>query len=415
MGETKRIRAPGLKWRKLASGHSPVWVADEGDVKAGFRPKTFNLAHLADEPDQLRAQCEVLQAEMLLWRAGHRRDPLAFDGTIRSLLSIYQRHEDSPFHLLKPGSRHPYTVYLGKLEAHVGRRRIEEVSGLDIKRWHRVWSAEGKHLAAAEMSRTVLESALSFGVSARLTGCAELLAVLREARKDRKRMPRRRPRTQKLSADQVTAARAAAHAVGRPSRALAYALAFEAALRLWDVIGQWYPLDWPGMTDIVDSRRQLKWFGLRWEDIDRDMVLRFTPSKTGDTTAASVTYPLRQAPMVLEELRHWPEEQRHGPLIVSEETGLPYDDQVFTVGWNRDRKRARLPSDVWARDLRASGLTEGRAAGASTDDGAKVAGHGSKATTARIYDRANLEAAERFAAARVAARKQSGNSGGNER
>src|SRR5690606_19787166 len=106
MGETKRIRAPGLKWRKLASGHSPVWVADEGDVKAGFRPKTFNLAHLADEPDQLRAQCEVLQAEMLLWRAGHRRDPLAFDGTIRSLLSIYQRHEDSPFHLLKPGSRH---------------------------------------------------------------------------------------------------------------------------------------------------------------------------------------------------------------------------------------------------------------------------------------------------------------------
>lgn len=55
----EKVKAPGLKWRKLASGYSPVWVANEDDVKAGFRPKTVNLAHLADQPEILVAQCKV--------------------------------------------------------------------------------------------------------------------------------------------------------------------------------------------------------------------------------------------------------------------------------------------------------------------------------------------------------------------
>lgn len=56
---------------------------------------------------------------------------------------------------------------------------------------------------------------------------------------------------------------------------------------------------------------------------------------------------------------------------------------------------------------------EGRALNASTDDAQKVAGHTNKRTTATIYDRAVLEAADRFAEARMKGRKQSGNAGGN--
>jgi integrase len=52
------------------------------------------------------------------------------------------------------------------------------------------------------------------------------------------------------------------------------------------------------------------------------------------------------------------------------------------------------------------GITEGRAADASTDDLAKIAGHTDKKTTARIYDRAQIEAARRVAAARLAHRKK---------
>ena len=78
------------------------------------------------------------------------------------------------------------------------------------------------------------------------------------------------------------------------------------------------------------------------------------------------------------------------------------------------RKVADLPANLWARNLRASGITEGRAANASTDDAAKVAGH-SKRTSAKVYDRAVLEAADRFADARLKGRERSVNIGGNGR
>jgi integrase len=185
---------------------------------------------------------------------------------------------------------------------------------------------------------------------------------------------------------------------------------FETTLRLWDVIGQW--VDWReyGVSDIVqgkpDKPGAKKWFGLRWEDINDDLVLHYTPSKTSMKTGLAITFPLRMAPMVIEELENWPQDARQGPVIVNAKTGLPYSAIRFDELWRRDRKAAGISDKVWARDLRASGITEGRAAGVLTDDVAKVAGHSSTRTTSEIYDRAALEAAERFAEARVEKRKK---------
>lgn len=405
------VKAPGLKWRKLASGLSPVWVADEVDVKNGYTPKTVNLKHLADQPDMLVAKCHALQADMLLWRTGYRRDLLKFDGTVRSLLDIYELHEESPYRQLKPGSLRPYNHYLKSLRGHIGTLRLSDISGVDIMRWHRVWSEDGKHLAAAAMARSVLDAAISFGIMLRIAGCAELAAILRETRK---KLPNPKARTAVLTADHVVAARAAAHADGRASAALAYALAFETTLRLWDVIGQWYPLDRPEMSEVINADLGEKWFGLRWEDIDADLRLTYTPSKTADSTGATISYPLTKAPMVLEELAHWPEERRTGPVVVSEKTGRPYRELPFQRMWAKDRKAAGIPTSVWARDLRASGITEGRATDVSKDDAAKVAGHSSTRTTER-YDRAVVEASDRFAEARMRARERSGNASGNGR
>lgn len=408
----EKVKAPGLKWMKRAKGHVPVWVADETDVKNGYQPKTANLSYLAAEPDLLIAKCNALQADMLLFRAGHRHDPLAFDGTIKSLLRIYQQHEESPYYTLKPGTLRPYNHYLEKLEAHIGERRVDMVDGIDIRRWHKVWSSDGKHLAAAAMARAVLEAATTFGVMLRLKGCAELLETIRAGKR---RLPQPRPRDVTISSDQVIAARAAAHANGRPSSALAYALAYETTVRLWDVIGQWWPLDRGGISAIIDPEQGMKWFGLCWEHIDDNLMLRYTPSKTEDNTGVTIYYPLSKAPMVLEELEHWPVERRQGPVIVSEETGLPYRPRVFSQRWTVDRKTAGIPLALWARDLRASGITEGRSYDVSTDDAAKVAGHSTKATTAKVYDRAVMEAADRFAAARVKGRERNGNGSGNAR
>lgn len=80
---------------------------------------------------------------------------------------------------------------------------------------------------------------------------------------------------------------------------------------------------------------------------------------------------------------------------------------------NKDRLTAGINSTMWARDLRASGITEGRASDASIDDAAKVAGHSGTRTTQKIYDRAVLEAADRFVDARIRGRERSGNTGGN--
>ncbi|QDC00325.1 tyrosine-type recombinase/integrase [Mesorhizobium sp. 8] len=396
----RRVKAPGLVWIRRSNGFTPRWVARESDRKAGFRPKTVNLSRWADDPIALAERCDSLWAEMLEWRSARVADPLQFDGTLRSLFLLYQSHPQSTFHQLSSASRRPYDSYLARLVKDVGERTVDSVSGLDLLTWHTNWSNGGANLAASAMCRAVLDAAINFGVMARLKGCVELAAALRATKRS---LPKPRPRSVAMTADDVIRLRQAAHAAGRPSSALAYALVFETAIRLWDVIGQWDVVDRHGKSH-PRGRRTL-WRGLRWEDIDADMVLRYVPSKTSAKTGLAVTFPLSKAPMVMEEMKHWSEEKRSGPIIVCERTRRPYGSADFSGCWRLDSKACGLSSKVWARDLRASGITEGRAAGTATDDVAKVAGHASTKTTATVYDRAVLEAAERFATARVLLRQ----------
>jgi hypothetical protein len=392
------IKAPGLKWIQRRASRTPTWVASV----SGYEPATVNLAHLRDEPEQMAAKCALLQAEMNAWKVGIRDRTVSFDGTLRTLLSKYHTEPDSPYFSLRPGSRHPYDFYISRLMQEVGDRRLDKINGVDLKRWHKAWSNDGEKLAASKMMRAVLDAAVSYGIMCRLPACVDLREVLKVTSR---KLPNPRRREQTVTANQVAMLRAAAHADGRPSSALAYALVFETTLRLWDVIGQWVPIDSPGISDVMRPRLKKKWFGVRWEDIDDSLVIRFMPSKTSQKTGMSITFPLSRAPMVMEELAHWPEADRSGPIVVYEGTGEPYFSNWFGEKWGKDRAAAGISSKVWARDLRASGITEARAAGISTDDASKVAGHASTKTTAAVYDRANLEAAERFADARVSKRK----------
>ncbi len=394
------IEAPGLIWQPRQSSWTPYWRAPEG---SGYKPARENLKHLVDRPEELIARCTVLEDYFRVWQKEKEGVISAFDGTIGSLLKRYQSDPDSPYHALRPGSRHPYDHYIDKLVGHIGNKRLHEVTGIDLKRWHDVWSRNGDRLAASKMARAVLDAAVSYGIMARIPECIELREVLKAAGR---KLPAPRRREAIITADQVIAIRDSARADGRPSMALAYALVFETTLRLWDVIGQWWPMDAPLISDIVSEKRTSmkhakKWFGLRWEDVDGDLVLRFVPSKTSAKTGLAVTFPLRSAPMVMEELAHWPIEKRTGPAIVNEASGLPYSHTFFGELWRKDRKAAGIESSVWARDLRASGISEARAGGVATDDAAKVAGHASTKTTSAVYDRATLEAAERFAEART--------------
>lgn len=404
---------PGLVWRKKAKGSTPYWRPPAWYAPDGVKPEHVNLSNLIDDPAALAAKCRSLQADALAWKAGVRDHVGSFDGTLGQIIQKYLADPDSTFFALRPGSRHPYKHYAGHLAHELGDVRIDEVTGIHLKRWHDEWSRGGENLAASKMRRAVLDAAISFAImssrpgSAELRAATELRSVLKTANR---KIPNPKRRESTVTADDVVLLRRAAHEGGRPSMALAYALVFETTLRLWDVLGQWWPHDAPLVSDViapVARARKVphKWFGLQWEDIDTDLVLRYMPSKTSAKTGLAVTFPLARAPMVMEELLHWPADKRTGPVIVYEGTGLPYSGNYFGEFWRKDREAAGLPSTVWARDLRASGITEGRAAGVSTDDAAKVAGHASTKTTSAIYDRAALEASERFADARAAKRK----------
>lgn len=399
------VEAPGLVWQPRRRSWTPYWRVPEW-----YTPETKkyrNLSPLADNPEALIARCNSMTAEAARWKAGARGHVGSFDNTLDYYIKKYANDADSPLWDLRPGSRKPYEYYLQKLSAEVGSRRVDKLTGIDLKRWHEVWSDGGRKLAASKMIRAVLDAVLAYGVMAHSVGTVELraaseLRTILSAAKRKLPNPKRREFT--VSADDVVRLRESAHKDGRKSHALAYALVFETTLRLWDVIGQWVPLDTPGISDIVmephtSMKEAKKWFGLRWEDINGDMVLHYVPTKTSKKTGLAVTFPLHMAPMVVEEFCWWPE-PRKGPVIVNGTSGLPYSANYFGEGWRRDREAAGIPTGVWARDLRASGITEAREAGVATDDLAKVAGHASTKTTSAVYDRGALAAAERTAEGR---------------
>jgi hypothetical protein len=267
----------------------------------------------------------------------------------------------------------------------VGNRQVSAIDGRDIRRWFAAWSQPdrdgGKRkIAAARMAITVLKTALKFGKACRMRGCADLKSIL-----DDMEFEGLKPRTSAPTAAQVIAARSAAHRLGHPLAALAYAIQFEATLRQWDVIGEWIPLDDKRASAVLDGKQ--KWIGPSWSMIDSGMVLRVTPTKTEQTSAASIEVDLSECPMVVEELSKIPVENRLGPLIVNPSTSLPYRQWYFRDLWRKCARLSGIPDTFWNRDLRARGNTEGQRAGAPLDDRKKLMGHTAEGHRASVRPR----------------------------
>src|SRR5262245_38441527 len=74
------------------------------------------------------------------------------------------------------------------------------------------------------------------------------------------------------------------------------------------------------------------------------MILRVTPTKTEQTSAASIEVDLSECPMVVEELSKIPVENRVGPLIVNPSTGLPYRQWYFRDLWRKCARVSGIPA-----------------------------------------------------------------------
>lgn len=371
-------------------------------MKRGYPVKSANLTMYAGNDAIIADRCHKLQREMLEWLHGARPKAAEFDGTFRSIFDLYENDARSPFHRLKASTRQPYSVYLQMMRVEIGHCHIDQCDGRDVRDWFNAWmkpaKAGGKPLLAkANMAIAVLKSALAYGIECRKPGCAEFRAAVP------KRFTPVPPRRFIVTADQVAKARLKAHAIKEPGAALAYALQFEGSMRQWDVIGKWEPMSDPRLSDITFGGK--KWFGLTWEkNVDEDLVLRFKPTKTEDTSGEEVVLDLKHCPMVMEELQHL--DERTGPLVVSS-NGRPFGISRFERVWRKCADAAEIGKHVWNRDLRKSGSTEARRAGAAIDDVKKVLGHTTDSeTAAKVYDVASLEAHRRVAASRIAFRNK---------
>ena len=279
---------------------------------------------------------------------------------------MVQRYKlDNRYVTLRPSTRNTYDVLLERIDEDIGDKKIADLKDRDIDEIYRTW-AEGGKIAMAHALVTMLRTIVAFGAACENREC-EVLTVLLH----RKKFPSVPARTaQRLSLEQIKLIIAKAHEMKKPSVALAQAFQWDVNLRQRDVIGEWVPLSDPdGDSELVHGNQ--KWIrGLKWSQIDNNMVLRHTLSKE----QAEIEFNLSDAQLVMAEINRF-DGRREGPIIRYEKTGLPYDPHVFRYQWRRIAKAAGIPENIKNMDSRPGAGARAESAEIDLDLGANATPH----------------------------------------
>jgi hypothetical protein len=397
--------APGITWHKRAAGQwKAVWRARTDLVERGYKFKSTGVwVGTPDELDDanihwIQTRANDLQTDMLAWARGDvPRAPGVYDGTLEALAAAYRTDPDSPYHKTRYVSRRHYDKLIEKIVDGHGDELVASIKGRTVLRWHEEWTAGGK-VAMGHAVVGMLRTIVNFGVT--MLECEECQRLSGTLSKMRFKVPN--PRSSILTADMAAAFRAKAHEMGFPSLALAQSLQFELMLRQKDVIGEWVPISEPGMSAV--TFRGEKWLrGLRWEEIDENLILRHVTSKRGKPIEVN----LRSAPMVLEELARLGDRPASGPVIVTERTRLPWSVYYFRHAWRTVADAAGIPKSVRNMDSRAGAITEATDAGADLEHVRHAATHSDIAMTQR-YSRGDAGKTAEVAKKRVEFRNKKG-------
>jgi hypothetical protein len=329
--------------------------------------------------------------------------------TIADLIDAYRADPDSPYLKLRYRTRENSDSLLRRIRVDMGFLTIceDEIDARFMLRMHEQWTVRGVAMAHSLIAQ--LRSLATFGATLlKNKPCRELKILLHDMK-----FKNSTPRTLFLTAEQADLIRHHARTAQLASMSLAQAFQFEFAFRQKDVIGEWVPEREPGESDT--TWRGQKWLrGVRWEEIDADLILTHVTSKRGKLA----THDLTLAQMVVDELtRAYPGFARadgtldrsalpvSGPIIVHEETGRPWLTPKFRATWRMIARTAGIPDDVQNRDSRAGAITEATDGGASLEQAKELAGHSDIQTT-QIYSRAKASKAREAQTARVAQRKK---------
>lgn len=412
------LSAPGINWRARSQSSVAYWVARADIAKRGYTPKSVRLwppsnGNCGAEPTagewlMIGSQCERLQAEMLLWaNVGPQNwDPRAiYDGTMTSLIRIYEKDPDSPYQGLREATYHSYDSHNRTLVATIGKARIPELTFRDFKRWYEGFctprvAGEHERKARGHGLMTHVRIVIGFGALLQLPGCRAAKEILSDMEF---KTPKRREEI--VTRAQAIAICAEAHRHGYHSIAFAQALMTGLGWRQKDAIGEYVRRNQPGLSDITDGRD--KWIiGARHNEIEgTTLTHRLSKSIRGSKAVADLNegkvkrYDLSLYPMIVEELARIPLEQRVGPLIVAEHSGKPWRQKVFGARWRKIARAAGVPDHVQNRDSRASTATEADEAGADVELIRQSLGH-ARTDTTRIYMRGEDAATAKIAVLR---------------
>jgi hypothetical protein len=312
--------------------------------------------------------------------------------TVSELIERYQTDPDSTYRKIRFHTRQTYGSHLRVIMADHGAERVRYIKARNLLRWHEDWTPRGATMAHGLMG--ILRTVMTFGATILDDDdCARVKGLLSSMR-----FSRPGNREERLTAAQVVAIRRQAHLMGHASIALAQAFQFECTLRQRDCIGEFVPASEPGISDIHAYGE--KWLrGLRWSEIDENLVLRHLTSKRQKV----IEVDLNLAPMVLEEIAPIPPEWRTGPIIIREKTGLPWQSYDFRRAWRQVARAAGIPDNVQNMDSRAGAISEATDSGAQLEDVRHAATHSNIAMTMR-YSRGAPEKVARVMRMRVAAR-----------
>lgn len=266
--------------------------------------------------------------------------------TVAELVHRYRTDEDSPFQTIRFSTRANYEQLLMRVERDLGKEAVSTLDSARMERAHHDWSVGGTKLTIAHSLIAMMRILATFGAkNLKDRASRELKLTLHEMRIPKSTAAR----TERLTVQQAEDIIRVAHAMGRPSIALAQAFQIDCGLKQKDVIGEWVPESEPG--DSVIRHKGLKWVrGLRWEQIDRRGMVRLITSQTGEQRYVDI--PTHR--LVMQEVSRKGFQigstGNEGPIIVYEKTGLPYLAHQFRRVWRQVAKEAGVPDAVVNRD-----------------------------------------------------------------
>jgi len=137
-GETVVLDAPGQKIVIRPNGAvQQYWRASEAACRRGYVPRNVQLRYdLTTDCGRLELEqrCRIFNSEMLAWLGNPESEKKpVYDGTVAALIRCYQTDKNSPYRGLRQSTGRVYDDWCRTLERAIGKRRVDRLSGQDIR------------------------------------------------------------------------------------------------------------------------------------------------------------------------------------------------------------------------------------------------------------------------------------------